>query len=358
MPRRAGPLRLRFPAPLRALLRAALCCTAFGAASQASAQPITLMTGGAAKLIYLPVILADQLGYFRREGLDVRVISAPAGIDTSTELVAGAVQGAVGYFDHTIELQAHGLDVQSVALLVQSAGLVELARRDGPMRSMADARGRRLGVTGFGSSTYYLTRYLVEQAGVPAGSYALVPLANEAAFQQALADGSIDAGMIEEPTATRLLARTQARPLADMRSAADTRARLGGPYVGACLYLRRDWIDAHRDDTAKLVRGVVAALRFIQTHDEAQIEAAVPAEFRGDDSALYRAALKIAKPAYSPTGAMPADSPSAVLAVLAQVDPDVSAQHVDLGRTYTNRFTSAAAAGSANPSTNTATNAR
>lgn len=335
MPRRAGPLR--------ALIRTLICCVPLAMASHAHAQPITLMTGGAAKLVYLPVILADQLGYFRREGLDVRVISAPAGIDTSTELVAGAVQGAVGYYDHTIELQSHGLDVQSVAVLMQSAGLVELARRDDTMRSMADARGRRLGVTGFGSSTYYLTRYLAEQAGVPAGSYALVPLANEAAFERALADGSIDAGMIEEPTATRLLVRAQARPLADMRSAADTRARLGGPYVGACLYLRRDWIDAHRGDTAKLVRAVVAALRFIQTHDEAQIEAVVPATLRGDDSVLYRQALAVTKPAYSPTGAMPADAPPAVLAVLAHVDPDVSARHVDLARTYTNRFTSAAA---------------
>lgn len=334
MPRPAGPL-----------IRILCCVATLVAAQAASADTITLMTGGVAKLVYLPVLLADQLGYFRREGLDVRVVAAPAGIDTSTELVAGAIQGAVGFYDHTIELQSHGLDVQSVVLLGRSAGLIELARRDGSMKSMADAKGRRLGVTGFGSSTYFLTRYLVERAGVSPGAYTIVPLASEAAFEQAIVDGNVDAGMIEEPTATRMLMRGEARPLADMRSVDDSRAQLGGTYAGPCLYMQRRWIDTHQDETARLVHAVVDALRFIQHHSEAEIAAAVPASIRGDDVATYRQALTIAKPAYAPEGAMPADAPSTVLAILSHVDPDVSEQHVDLARTYTNRFVEAASAG-------------
>lgn len=327
------------------LIRLLFCIVALMAGRLVSAQPIVLMTGGAAKLIYLPVILADQLGYFRREGLDVRVMSAPAGIDTSTELVAGAIQGAVGYYDHTIELQGRGLDVQSVVVLGQSAGLIELGRRGGAMATMADAKGRRLGVTGFGSSTYFLTRYLVERAGVPSGEYTVVPLANESAFEQAIVDGKVDAGMIEEPTATRMLTRLEATPLVDMRSVKDTRAQLGGAYAGACLYMQRDWIDAHEDATARLVRAVRDALHFIQTHDAAAIAAVVPARIRGDDPALYRQALAIAKPAYSPSGLMPADAPSTVLAVLARANPEISERHIDLARTYTNRFVATAPAG-------------
>ena len=326
------------PRDTGALLRALFCAAALGMASVAAAQPVVLMTGGAAKLIYLPVILADRLGYFRREGLDVRVISAPAGIDTSTELVAGAIQGAVGFYDHTIELQSRGLDVQSVVVLGRSTGLIELTRPNGQMKSMADAKGRRLGVTGFGSSTYFLTRYLVERAGVARGEYTVVPLANEAAFEKAIVDGKVDAGMIEEPTATRMLTRAEATPLVDMRSRRDTHAQLGEPYAGACLYMRRDWIDAHPDETARLAHAIREALDFIQTHDEAGIAAAVPAAIRGNDPAIYLRALATAKPAYSATGEMPANAPSTVLAVLARVNPDISARHIDLARTYTNRF--------------------
>ncbi|KND59493.1 ABC transporter, substrate-binding protein [Candidatus Burkholderia verschuerenii] len=331
MPLHAGPFA-----------RALVCAVALYAAQAAHAQPIRLMTGGAAKLIYLPVMLAAQLGYFRDEGLDVRVVSSPAGIDSSTELVAGAVQGAVGYYDHTIGLQSRGMDVQSVIVLGQSAGLIELARSTGGMHTMADARGRKLGVTGFGSSTYVLTSYLATRAGVPADAYTVTPLATENAFEQAFASGEVDAGMTEEPTVTRLLSRGIARPLVDLRSASDTRAQLGGAYVGACIYMRREWIDAHPDETTRLVRAVRQALRFIGTHSEQEIEAAMPDALKGGDAAIYRQALAGMKASFSPTGRMPADAPSAVLAIVAEVDADVSPRHVDLTRTWTDRFVDAA----------------
>ncbi len=294
MPLSAGPLA-----------RALICVIALCAAQVVHAQPIRLMTGGAAKLIYLPVMLADQLGYFRKEGLDVRILSSPAGIDTSTELVVGTIQGAVGYYDHTIGLQSRGTDVQSVIVLGQSAGLIELARSTSDMRTMADAKGCRLGVTGFGSSTYSLTRYLATRAGVPPDAYTVVPLTTEASFEQALSKGDIDAGMTEEPSATRLLSRGVARPLVDLRSTSDTRAQLSGSYVGACLYMRREWIDAHADETARLVRAVLAPLHFIQTYSEHDIEAAMPASLKGSDPSIYRRALSVMKPAFSPTGRMP-----------------------------------------------------
>ncbi|MDR5835796.1 ABC transporter substrate-binding protein [Caballeronia sp. LZ034LL] len=333
------------PFRARSLARWLVCvalASALCAAQAARAEPIRLMTGGVAKLIYLPVMLADQLGYFRREGLDVRVLSSPAGIDTSTELVAGAIQGAVGFYDHTIGLQSRGMDVQSVIVLGRSAGLIELTRSASAMRTMADVKGRKLGVTGFGSSTDFLTRYLAARAGVPAGAYTVVPLATEAAFERALVSGEVDAAMTEEPTATRLLSRGVARPLVDLRSIADSRAQLGGSYVGACLYMRREWIDAHPDETARLVRAMLASLRFIQTHSVQDIAAAMPAALKGDNPAIYRQALTVMKPAFSTDGRMPADAPATVLAILAEADAEISARHVDLARTWTDRFVAAA----------------
>ncbi|WP_175821235.1 ABC transporter substrate-binding protein [Burkholderia sp. BCC0419] len=325
----------------RLLSRALVCLLVLCAAQAAPAQPLRLMTGGAAKLIYLPVILADRLGYFRREGLDVRIMSLPSGIDVSTELVAGAIEGAVGYYDHVVALQSRGMDVQSVIVLGQSAGVIELASAANGIRTMTDTRGRRLGVTGFGSSTYVLTRYLAKRAGLASDAYTVIPLAAEPAFERAMTSGDIDVGMTEEPTATRLLARAVVRPLVDLRSVADTRARLGGSYVGACIYMRREWIDAHPDETARLVRAVQAALDFIRTHDEADIEAAVPESLKGGDRGTYHKALTIMKSAFSSTGRMPPDAPQTVLAIVADVDADVMPHHVDLTRTWTNRFVDA-----------------
>lgn len=330
--------------------RAVLLCIALGAAPAARAEPIRLMMGGLSKIVYLPAVLASQLGYFKDEGLDVQVISGPAGIDTSTELIAGAIEGAVGFYDHTLDLQSRGQDVLSVVVLQRAAGLAELASTHSAggrelagtptmqTTAMKAAQGKRLGVTGFGASTWVLTRFLLARAGVPAGDYTVVPLASDTRFVEAFEQGSIDAGMVEEPTATRLLTSGAARVVVDMRTVGDTQRWLGGPYAGACLYLRRSWMLAHRQETGQIVHAFVRALRFIGTHSAEQVAAVLPPEVVGNDRAGYVRALASAKGAFSQDGLMPDGAPQTVLNVLMTAGSGLTARHVDLSKTYTNEF--------------------
>lgn len=83
-------------------------------ASSAQAADVSLMVGGVEKQIYLPAMLAQQLGYFRDEGIDVELLSEPAGVEAADEMLAGAVQGVVGFYDHTIQLQSLGKYTESV----------------------------------------------------------------------------------------------------------------------------------------------------------------------------------------------------------------------------------------------------
>lgn len=343
--------------------RALLLCIALGAAPMARAEPIRLMMGGMSKIVYLPAVLASQLGYFKDEGLDVQVVSGPAGIDTSTELIAGAIEGAVGFYDHTLDLQSRGQDVLSVVVLQRAAGLAELASTHAEggrelagaaaMKTAASnralntpanpatmqaARGKRLGVTGFGASTWMLTRFLLARAGVAAGDYTVVPLASDTRFVEAFEQGTIDAGMVEEPTATRLLTSGAATVVVDMRSVEDTQRWVGGPYAGACLYLRRSWMLAHRQETGKMVQALTRALRFIGTHSAGQIAAVLPPEVIGNDRAGYVRALASAQGAFSKDGLMPDGAPQTVLKVLMTAGTGLTARHVDLSKTYTNEF--------------------
>nr|WKF62104.1 Putative aliphatic sulfonates-binding protein [Paraburkholderia busanensis] len=330
----------------RFLALASSACAMLLWTPHAQAEKLTLMTGGAAKIVYLPVTLAQRLGYFRDEGLDVEILSEPAGVDTATELIAGAVQGAVGFYDHTIDLQSRGLEVEAVVVLARSAGLVELAstKVPAPMRDMADAHGRRLGVTGFGASTDFLSRYLAQRAGVPANAYTVVPLGADNGFADAMKNGAVDAVMVEEPGASRLLAAGTARVMVDMRSVEGTRLALGGPYASSCLYAQRKWVAAHPDETRRLVRAMVRSLDFIATHDAGQIMAALPRDYVGANEALYRDALSATLPAFSRDGRMPDGAPQTVLNALAAVNPAIVPRHVELTRTYTNRFADEVAA--------------
>ena len=99
----------------RTLLAAALCAAFATPFAQAADAPITIMVGGINKIIYLPAKLTEALGYFKDEGLNVELQSQPAGVDAENQLIAGAVQGVVGFYDHTIDLQSKGKEIQAIA---------------------------------------------------------------------------------------------------------------------------------------------------------------------------------------------------------------------------------------------------
>src|SRR5437764_14120531 len=136
-----------------------------------AADKVTIMVGGYEKQIYLPAKLTEALGYFKDEGLDVTLLNEPAGVDAENEMLAGAVEGVVGFYDHCVDLQAKGKFVESVVQFSQAPGEVELVSTQlaDQIKSPADFKGRNLGVTGLGSSTNFLTQYLAVKNGVALG---------------------------------------------------------------------------------------------------------------------------------------------------------------------------------------------
>ena len=202
--------------------RALLVCIALGAAPLARAEPIRLMMGGMSKIVYLPAVLAAQLGYFKDEGLDVQVVSGPAGIDTSTELIAGAIEGAVGFYDHTLDLQVKGKDVESVVQFSHGPGEVEVVSNKAAddITSPKDFKGKKLGVTGLGSSTDFLTKYLAVKNGVQVSEFTPVAVGAGPTFISALQKGAIDGGMTTDPTVATILSKRAGKILLDMRTPA------------------------------------------------------------------------------------------------------------------------------------------
>ena len=336
---------MRIDSILRTLARAlAACACALGGAAPAHAEPIQLMVGGIEKQIYLPAALADRLGYFKEQGLDVQVLSDTSGGHAEDGLLTGSVQGVVGFYDHTIDLQAKGKFVQAVVQFSQAPGEVVLVatRQADAIHSPADFRGRSLGVTGLGSSTHLLMQYLAIENGIKQGEVRISGVGSGDGFAEALASGRIDVGMTTEPTASRLLKAGQARLLVDLRTPAQASAALGGTYPAACLYMSTPWINAHRDQVQRLVNAFVKALRFIATHSAQEIAARLPPDYLAGDRALYVSTLQQSKSMFTVDGIMPADGPANVLRVMRLAERSVIGKPIDLTRTYTIEFAQAA----------------
>jgi NitT/TauT family transport system substrate-binding protein len=324
----------------------ALAFAALSAHAFAGDGKITVMIGGIDKVVYLPAKLAAQLGYFQAQGIDVELRSETAGVEAKDALLSGAVQGVVGFYDHTIALQAKGKLVQSVVQFTVSTGEVELVatRMAAVIRSPADFAGRNLGVTGLGSSTSFLTRYLALKHGVKPYELNIVPVGAGDRFIAAMREGVIDAGMTTEPTVSRLLKSGDAAILVDLRTPEDTMKVLGGLYPAACLYMRTSWIESHRREVQGLVNALVGALAYIHTHSAEEIAAAMPAQYHAGDRGVYVNAVAASKAMFTADGRMPASGPATVLKVMAAIDRNVQDKNIDLSKTYTTEFVAAAPA--------------
>lgn len=305
----------------------------------AHAEDVSIMVGGIEKQIYLPVMLTERLGYFADEGLDVEVLSEPAGVEAADEMLAGAVDGVVGFYDHTIELQALGKYTESVVQLSWAPGEVEMiSTRHPEIKSFVDFKGIVVGVTGLGSSTDFLTEYLLIKHGMRLSDTTPVPVGAGDTLISAMQHDQIRAAMTTEPTVSRLLKSGEGRVLIDTRTVAGTVEVFGGLYPAACLYMQTSWVETHRDTVQKLVNAFVRTLNFIATHSAEEIAAMMPPDYYVSDRAMYVKALARGKQMFTPDGRMPAGGPATVLSVLSTIKSEVRDKPIDLRKTYTVEF--------------------
>ncbi|MFF3449963.1 ABC transporter substrate-binding protein [Streptomyces sp. NPDC002667] len=303
-------------------------------------EHVKIMVGGLDKVIYMPAMLTQRLGYFADAGLNVELLSEPAGVQAETALVSGQVQGAVGFYDHTLDLQTKGKSVESVVQFSHAPGEVEIVsdKRAGDITSPKDFKGRKLGVTGLGSSTDFLTKYLAVKNGVQVSEFTPVAVGAGPTFVSALQKGAIDGGMTTDPTVATVMEKNLGKVLIDMRTPEGSQKALGGPYPSSSLYMQTDWVNSHKATVQKLANAFVKTLRWMSEHSASEIAAKMPADYSQGNQTLYAAAIKSTLPMFTDDGVMPENGPETVEKVLKAFNPNIKNAHVDLSKTYTTEF--------------------
>lgn len=319
--------------------------TGSGGKGDGKGTKVKIMVGGLDKVIYLPAMLTQRLGYFDSEGLDVELLSEPAGVQAETALVSGQVQGAVGFYDHTLDLQVKGKDVESVVQFSHAPGEVEIVsnKAAGDITSPKDFKGKKLGVTGLGSSTDFLTKYLAVKNGVKVSDFTPVAVGAGPTFISALQQGSIDGGMTTDPTVATILDKKAGKVLLDMRTPQGSDEALGGPYPSSSLYMQTSWVNGHKDTVQKLANAFVKTLKWMSTHSATQIADKMPADYSQGNKLLYAVAIKNTLPMFTKDGVMPKEGPETVEKVLKAFNPAIQNADVDLDKTYTTEFVEKAA---------------
>jgi sulfonate transport system substrate-binding protein len=324
-------------------LISSLALSACGSTSSGSGGNIDvkIMVGGLAKQIYLPNMLAQRLGYFKEQGLNVTLIDEASGQSSEDEVLAGQVDGGSGSYNHTIELQAAGKNMTEVVQFGVAPGEAEVvsAKAAGSIHSVADLKGKNLGVTELGSGTQTLTEALLARVGIKASEVHFIPVGAGDTFIAAMQQGRIDAGMTTEPTISRIISTNVGQVLVDLRTPTTTQQALGGNYPFICLFMKNDYVNSHKSVVQKIVNAYVKTLKYIHSHTAEQIADQMPQDYYAGNKALYVQALQNQLQMFSPDGKMPSDGPQTVLNIEMATKPDMfTGKTIDLSKTFTNEF--------------------
>ena len=304
---------------------------------------VRMAVGGQTQFIYLPLTLADRLGYFKDEGLTVTIADLRGGSEALAALMGGSVDMVTGFYEHTIRAGAQGKELVMVALFDRYPGLVLLLGKKhfGAVQTIKDLVGKPVGVSAPGSSTDELVKFLLRKNDLDPQSIPVVT-AGIATMLAALEQDRVWAGVAVDPLASKLDRDGIARPLYDTRTEKGTIEVFGGPWPAGGFYSTLEFLQKNPRTVQGLVNAAVRTLRYIQEHSAEEIAAAMPESFWAGDRDQYIASLRANLGMYSPDGLMPEDGPPNVLKSLSLVDTTVAEANVDLKKTYDNSFVSRA----------------
>lgn len=337
-----------------ALLLMTTACTSGGTSGSTTTAPsataapekanLKIGVGGQAQIIYMPLTLADQLGYFKQEGLNVEIQDLKGGADALQAMVAGSTDVTMGFYEHTIRTQTQGKFIQMIVTMDLFPGLVMFAGKNHPeAKSIKDLAKLKIGITSAGSSTEEMVKYLFKKNGMDPAGAQTVAVGSGGAAVTALKNGVVDALVTVEPAASNIEKSGEATVLYDTRTEQGTRDVFGGAWPAGGFYMLSDFVQQNPKTSQALARVGVAALRYIHDHSAEEIADKLPGQlfYPDGDKAAFAKVLSANIKMFSPDGKMPADGPTNVLETLKAADAQTSWSAVDLSKTFTNSLVEA-----------------
>jgi NitT/TauT family transport system substrate-binding protein len=321
----------------------AVALSPFASTVQAQAlekTKVSVTVGGKNLFYYLPLTIAEQLGYFKQEGLDVTIVDFSGGARALQAVVGGSADVVSGAFEHTVNMQFKGQPMRAFVLQGLAPQIV-LGINPKTMpnyKSVADLKGKKIGVTAPGSSTNVLANYVLAQAGLKPSDVSFVGVGAGSGAVAAMRAGQIDAMSNLDPVISLLQRSGDLKIITDTRIVAEAERVFGGPMPAGCLYAPQSFLDKHPNTVQALTHALVRANKWIQQAGPKDIINVVPESYLLGDRAVYIDGFLAAHKALSPNGLFPAKGPDTAFRALASVDAKMAAAKLDLSAVYTNAF--------------------
>src|SRR5262245_35243005 len=206
-----------------------------------------------------PLWITHERGFFRKHGLETQLILAEGGSLAAEMLASGEVLFAQMAGPGAIQAALRGKDAVMIAGVVNTFTFQFMVHKN--IAETDQLKGKSLGVTRYGSSTDFATRYILDKYGLKAGSDVVIsPLGTMPAIHAALEAGKIDGALLSAPF-TSQARKTGFRLLADLRT-------LGLEYQHTGIATTRALIKSQPDLVRAFMRAYVEGIHHYKTQRE------------------------------------------------------------------------------------------
>src|SRR5437764_7020240 len=168
---------------------AALMLMSGAAAAQSK---VTIAVGGAGCLCYLPTMLAQELGEYKKAGVEVELVDFKGGSQSLTAVIGGSADVVSGYFDHCVNLAAKNQALEAFVVYDRYPGLALVVgpKQTGKITKVEDLKNTKVGVSAPGSSTDFFLKYLLNKHGVDTNAVGVAAIGLSATAVAAFGQGA------------------------------------------------------------------------------------------------------------------------------------------------------------------------
>jgi NitT/TauT family transport system substrate-binding protein len=326
---------------LQVLVALVLLATARGPlCAQPTLKRVELGVGGQSLLSYLPLTLASRLGYFRDEGLDVRISDFAGGSKSIEALVAGSVDVVAGAYENTLFLQAKGVDLKAVVLLTDRFGLVFALNKQmaAKYRSPKDIKGLKIGVTAPGSAVSNALEIILAKDGLKGDDVSMIGIGGGPSAIAAMKSGQIDGLVLSDPAIGRLEADGIITPIVDSRDESGQIYLYGGLNANSSVLVRASFAREHPEIVQSFVNATVRTLKWMNGATLEEIIAAVPPDFYAGDKDIYARSLVRNREGFTKDGHLTPALAAVTLKAVANSGRLNGADKLDVARTLDDSF--------------------
>jgi NitT/TauT family transport system substrate-binding protein len=304
-----------------------------------AAEKVTVGIGGVGLMVYLPTALAKAKGYFAEEGLDVEILDIKGGgSQAASALIGGSVDFSANAIDHAIKAKVQKKDLVAVHSHVRLAmmALVVANKYKGEIKSIADLKGRPIGVTSPGSQTHMILGYLLAKNGVKADDVKIIGAGGNT-MPLAIEKDSVHAGMMLDPFFTAFLKQGKGYPLVDMFTIKGTQEAMGGEVQGTTLLTRPDVIAKRPATVQKMVNALVRANKLIAASSGEEMAKLLPKELAGDPK-LYAESFEHAREGFPPDSLVSRDGVARVIETMRVFEAVPATLKIEPESIFDNRY--------------------